>query len=142
MIVSLSASHAALEPPYLSMKLTLLPLMGPFHLRYPLYNAVSVRDAVAAFQPHGVATTALAADALADPLWQDTPELVLPHTVVPWARRRGVPVYGVYRPSPDPAAATDFRRYAAQYPKLRDARAARGRRAPAAGRTSRAAPSP
>ncbi|CAN5859290.1 hypothetical protein BH24DEI2_BH24DEI2_10230 [soil metagenome] len=103
------------------MHLTLVPLMGPFHLRYPLYNAVSVRDAVMMFEPHAVATTALAPNALADPLWRDTPELVLPHTVVPWARRRGVPIHGVYQPSPDDSAAQDFRRYAAQYPKLRDA---------------------
>lgn len=104
-----------------TMQLVLLPLMGPFHLRYPLYNAVSVRDAVAAFRPEALVTTALVPSALATPDWQDTPEVVLPHTVVPWARRQGVPVYGVLAPSPDPVAADDFRRYAAQYPKLRDA---------------------
>ena len=103
------------------MRLTLIPLMGPFHLRYPLYNAVSVRDAVAAFQPDAVATSALAPGALDTPRWQDTPEIVLPHTVVPWARRWGIPVYGVHAPSPDPVALDDFRRYAAQYPKLREA---------------------
>ncbi len=103
------------------MQFTLLPLMGPFHLRYPLYNAVSVRDAVAAFQPEAVATTALAPGALENPRWQDTPEIVLPHTVIPWARRQNVPVYGVYQPSPDPSALQDFRRYAAQYLKLREA---------------------
>ena len=95
--------------------------MGPFHLRYPLYNAVSVRDAVATFEPDALATTALPPDSLNDPGWQDTPEIVLPHTVVPWARRQRVPVYGVHQPSPDPAALNDFRRYAAQYPKVREA---------------------
>lgn len=103
------------------MKLVLVPLMGPFHLRYALYNAVSVRDIVTAFQPEAIATTALAPGSLDDPRWQDTPEIVLPHTVVPWARRQQIPVYSVLEPSPDPAALEDFRRYAAQYPQLREA---------------------
>ena len=101
------------------MKLLLLPLMGPFHLRYPQYNAVSVRDAVAAFEPEAVVTTAVKPESFDDPRWQDTPETPLPHTVVPWAKRQDVPVYPVFEPTPDPNALNDFRRYAGQYPQLR-----------------------
>ena len=93
------------------MKLTPLPLMGAFHLHYPLYNAVSLRDLVAATNPDIVVTPVLHADAFEDPAWQDTPELALPLAVVPWASRAGVPVYGVAVPSPDPDAKDDFRRY-------------------------------
>ena len=103
------------------MQITLIPLMGPFHLRYALYNAVSVRDTVVSTRPEALATTALAPGAFGSSRWQDTPELVLPHTVVPWARRHKVPMYGVLEASPDDSAANDFRRYAAQYPKLRTA---------------------
>ena len=101
------------------MPLTLIPLVGPFHLRYPLYNAVSVRDALRAFAPDALALTPLAQGALTTPQWQDTPEVALPHTVVPWARQVGLALYPVYEPSPDPAAPGDFRRYAQQYERVR-----------------------
>ncbi len=99
------------------MNLTLIPLLGALHLRFPSYNAVSVRDATAAFRPDAVAATGLAPHFQDHPDWQDTDEIVLPHTIVPWAHARGVPVYGVYEPSPDPSAAVDFQRYLADYGK-------------------------
>lgn len=101
-----------------TMKLTPLPLMGAFHLHYPLYNAVSLRDLVVATNPDIVVTPVLHADAFEDPAWQDTPELALPLAVVPWASRAGVPVYGVAVPSPDPDAKDDFRRYLKAYPRI------------------------
>lgn len=100
--------------------LTLIPLMGPFHLRFPLYNAVSVRDVLAAFEPDAVVTTALLPEAFVTPDWQDTPEVPLPLTVVPWAERKGVDVVGVLEPSPDPSAEADFQRYLSQYEKTRN----------------------
>ncbi len=94
--------------------------MGPFHLRFPLYNAVSVRDILAAFEPDAVATTALLPEAFDTPDWQDTPEVPLPLTVVPWTKRKGVEVVGVLEPSPDPSAEADFQRYLSQYEKTRN----------------------
>ncbi|UCH24779.1 MAG: hypothetical protein JSV66_12615 [Trueperaceae bacterium] len=94
---------------------SLIPLMGPFHLHYPLYNAVSVRDTVKAFTPDGLATTALNPGAFANPGWQDTPELALPLSVVPWARSHGLALEAVGEPSPDPTASTDFVRYLREY---------------------------
>ncbi len=101
------------------MKLTLVPLMGPFHLRFPLYNAVSVKDIVRDVQPDVVATTVLEPDTFSTLDWQDTPEIPLPLSVVPWARRNGKEVYGVLEPSPDPSAEADFQRYLSQYEKTR-----------------------
>lgn len=101
--------------------IVLIPLVGPLHLMYPAYNTVTVRAAVEAAGPAAIATTALEPGAFEDPLWQDTPELALPQTVVPWARRHGVPVEPIGAPSPDPAAASDFARYASTYPALRQA---------------------
>ena len=99
---------------------TLIPLMGPFHLRFPLYNAVSVRDILRDFAPDAVATTALGPGAFGTPNWQDTPEIPLPLSVIPWARQNGVSVYGVLEPSPDPAAEADFQRYLSQYEQTRN----------------------
>lgn len=99
------------------MNVTIFPLLGALHLRFPSYNAVSVRDAVAAFRPDAVVATGLEPDFRADPDWQATPEIVLPHTIVPWARARDLPVYGVHQPSPDPSAARDFQRYLNDYGK-------------------------
>jgi hypothetical protein len=45
----------------------MVPLVGPFHLRFPRYNAVTVRDVVAAEAPELVLTTALPADAFDAP---------------------------------------------------------------------------
>ena len=102
------------------MQLSLVPLMGPLHLRFPLYNAVSVRDAVAAFEPDALALTPLEPNTLATPAWQDTQEIALPLAVVPWAKKRGLPLHPVLEPSPDPTAERDFRRYAAQYTDARN----------------------
>lgn len=102
------------------MEILLLPLMGPWHLHYPRYNAVSVLELADWAEPEALLSTALAPGAFHDPAWQDTPEVALPLTLVPWARRRGLAVEGVLEPSPDPAAAADFRRYAEAYPELRD----------------------
>ncbi|MDQ3397248.1 MAG: hypothetical protein M3511_05655 [Deinococcota bacterium] len=101
------------------MKITLLPLLGPLHLRYPAYNAVTVRDYVARVQPEALAVTALEAGSLDHPNWQDTAEIALPLALVPWAKGQGVPLYPVHEPSPDPAAEGDFRRYLEQYPQGR-----------------------
>ncbi|MEX2502649.1 MAG: hypothetical protein WD336_09750 [Trueperaceae bacterium] len=91
------------------MPLVLVPLVGPFHLRFPRYNVVTVREQVAAVRPAAVLTTALHADdALSDPAWQELEEPALTMTVVPWARRAGVPVEPVGSPSPDPEAAASF----------------------------------
>jgi len=100
------------------VKLTLVPLLGPFHLHYPAYNAVSVRETVAAFQPDALALTPLGPDGLSTPAWQSTPEIPLPLSVVPWARGR-VPLHGVFERSPDKGAEGDFRRYLEGYPQLR-----------------------
>lgn len=101
------------------MQLTLVPLMGPFHLRYPAYNVVTVRDIVIASQPDTIATTVLQTDDLKRPAWQDTLEVALPHTVIPWAKKRNLPIYGVFEPSPDPSALEDFKRFANEYPALK-----------------------
>ncbi len=101
------------------MQLTFIPLMGPFHLRYPAYNVVSVRDVVASSNPDALVTTILQTDDLNTPAWQDTLEVALPHTVIPWAKKHSVPVYGVFEKSPDETAAEDFKRFANEYPALK-----------------------
>ncbi|MBS3933748.1 MAG: hypothetical protein KGZ35_05270, partial [Truepera sp.] len=80
------------------MRLTLLPLLGALHLRYPSYNAVTVQELTAASAPEALATTALTPDSLSTPAWQDTPEIALPMMVIPWAERRGLAVYGLAEP--------------------------------------------
>ncbi|ADI15845.1 hypothetical protein [Truepera radiovictrix] len=101
------------------MKLALLPLLGPWHLLYPRYNAVSVLELVRAFAPEALALTPLVPGALRDPRWQATPEVALPLSVVPWAQRRALPLYEVFEPSPDEAAESDFRRYLEAYETTR-----------------------
>lgn len=98
------------------MQLLLLPLMGPLHLRYPAYNAVTVRDLVADFAPDALAVAAPGGE---DPSWRDSPELALPLAVVPWLRRRALSFHAVFEPSSDPTAERDFRRYLSQYPQSR-----------------------
>ncbi len=93
--------------------------MGPFHLRYPAYNVVTVRDMVAASQPEAIVTTVLETEDFNGSAWQDTLELALPHTVIPWAKKRNMSVYGVFEKSPDPTALEDFKRFANEYPALR-----------------------
>ena len=100
------------------MRLTLIPLMGAFHLRYPLYNSVTVRDILKASRPQAVITTVFQTQDLQTPQWQDTPEIALPQALIPWIKQQQIPFYGVLEPSPDPQALEDFRRYAHEYPKL------------------------
>lgn len=99
------------------MNVTLLPLMGALHLQYPQYNAVTVRDLVAAAKPDALALVPLAEGALDDPAWQDTPEIALPLAVVPWAKKQGVPLHCLAEPSPDADAYADFQRYTNEYPQ-------------------------
>lgn len=101
------------------MQLTFAPLMGPFHLRYPAYNVVTVRDIVAASQPDVLVTTVLHDDDFSLPAWQDTLEVALPHTLIPWARKHALPIHGIFEKSPDPTALEDFNRFANEYPALK-----------------------
>ncbi|MDZ7799925.1 MAG: hypothetical protein U5K81_03905 [Trueperaceae bacterium] len=103
------------------MALRLVPLVGPFHLRFPRYNAVTVRDVVAAEAPELVLTTALPAGAFREPDWKTTEEVALPMAVVPWAHARGVPLRGAAAPSPDPAARADLERYLSEATAARPA---------------------
>lgn len=97
--------------------------MGALHMRYPAYNVVGVRSVLAQLAPEALALTPLPPD-FRQTRWQDTPELALPLTVIPWAEQQSVPVYGVFEPSPDPAALDDFRRYANEYPQVQQQLAA------------------
>jgi len=98
---------------------TLLPLMGPWHLRHPRWNVATVRDALASVAPDAVWTTALAPGFDAAPAWRATDEVALPWTVAAWAARRGTPLVGVGAPANEDAA--DFERYLAAYPRARAA---------------------
>ncbi len=105
----------------LSASVAVFPLGGPFHTRWPRYNVVHVRESLRAFAPHVVALAPLPPGALDDPAWQDTDELALPHTVVPWAKGAGVPVVevGLARDDRDdpgsPGAGAELRRYLELY---------------------------
>lgn len=101
-------------------RVLLVPLVGPFHTRFPRYNAFDVRDALAAAGVRALALAPLAPGALDDPAWQATDEIALPLAVVPWARRAGVALHEVGCPvgSPDapgpagtPGAAEDVGRF-------------------------------
>jgi tetratricopeptide (TPR) repeat protein len=94
---------------------TLVPLLGPLHVRMPQYNAVSVLRSVQSFEPEALALVPLTPGALGDPAWQDCAETVLPHTVVPWARRTGLMLAEVGAPIQDTAAEDDFHRYLAGF---------------------------
>ena len=96
---------------------TLIPLMGPWHLRHPRWNVVTVRDALDALEPALVWTTALPPDFERDPAWRDTDEIALPWTVAPWATRRGTPLRGIAAPGAEDAP--DFERYLSAYPQAR-----------------------
>lgn len=93
------------------MGLYLVPLLGPFHLRMPRYNAATVVDVLEALGPDRVVTSAVSASALAEPDWRDTEEIALPLAVEPWLRRRGMPLEAIGEPPPDPTAEADMRRY-------------------------------
>ena len=99
----------------------ILPLVGPFHTRWPRYTVGHVREMLASLRPDGVALAPLAAASLRTPAWQDTDEVALPHTVVPWARRTGARLVEVGLAQDDPldpgdaTAAEDLERYLDQY---------------------------
>lgn len=76
-------------------RVTVIPLVGPFHTRFPRYTVVHVRALLEAAEPDALALAPLPPGALATPDWQATGEIALPHTVVPWARRAGVPLHEV-----------------------------------------------
>lgn len=98
-----------------------LPLVGPFHARWPRFTVVHVREMIRSFSPDVVAVAPLAPGDLGTPAWQDTDEVALPHTVVPWATRTGTRVVEVGLAAGDPLApgddlaATDLERYLGQY---------------------------
>jgi len=102
-------------------QLTIVPLVGAFHTRWPRYTVVHVREVTRAFDPDVVALAPLAPGAMADPLWQDTEEVALPRAVVPWARRAGIRLVEVGLAEDDPAdpgdakAEADLRRYLELY---------------------------
>lgn len=79
----------------------LIPLAGALHARWPAFNAVHVRDAVARCDPD-VVCVPLARGALDDDSWQATEEIALPLTVVPWAERAGVPIVTIGIGEDDP----------------------------------------
>lgn len=81
--------------------------MGPWHIRHPRWNVVSVRDALEELEPELLFTTALSADFAGDPHWQATEELALPWSVVPWARQRGLEPIGLRTPGAEEGAAFD-----------------------------------
>lgn len=100
------------------MQICLIPLMGALHLRYPSYNAVAVRDVMIAFNPDAVAISALEPDALSNKHWQDTAEIALPLTVMPWLKKQSLELHLIHEPSPDETAQADFYRFANEYPQL------------------------
>lgn len=92
------------------MSLFLVPLVGPFHRRFPRYNAVTVREVVTEIDPDVLATTALSEGAFERPDWRDVDEPGLAAAVA-WAEARRRRVAAVGEPSPDPSAPGDFVRY-------------------------------
>lgn len=98
------------------MKTMILPLLGPFHVLSPQYNAETLADLLQAFAPDAVVLTSLAEGSLDGQEWQATHETALPLAVVPWARRRKVPLHLLAPVHPDPTAQADFMRYAREYP--------------------------
>lgn len=101
------------------MSVTLVPLLGAWHLRYPVYNAASVLSLVRASRPEIVVPAPLAPGDLETPAWRDTPEIVLP-SVLSWAERQGVKLEPGMPASPDPDAEADFQRYLVGYPQARE----------------------
>ena len=100
------------------MAVLLLPLLGPLHVRYPALNAVTLRDVLAELEPGAVATTVLQAEELETENWQDTFELALPLTLVPWLREQKLELHAVAPPVQDATAQADFFRYTGEMPAL------------------------
>ena len=89
------------------MPLFLVPLVGPFHRRFPRYNAATVTEIVAAQAPEALATTAISADAWAGAAWRDLDDPALA-AALDWAVAHKLPVHAIGEPSPDPSAPDDF----------------------------------
>lgn len=106
--------------PDIRMRLTLLPLLGPLHLRYPALNAFTVRDVLVETGASAVAVTALAEGQTRQPDWQDTFETALPLAVIPWLQEHGPQPLLVGEPSSDPQAEADFRRFVQEMPGLQE----------------------
>lgn len=96
------------------MPLFLVPLVGPFHLRFPRYNAVTVRDVAAALRPVHLLTSAVPAGTDDESAVLDSDEVALPLAVLPWTAATGRRLVAVGEPSPDPAAPADMERYLRQ----------------------------
>ena len=101
------------------MRITLIPLVASFHMRFPAYNTETVVDCLKALKPDVVVTTAFTQADFESGAWLHTPEVALPLSVVPWVQKNKVKVLGGLEPSPDPTAEGDFRRYIEQYTQLR-----------------------
>lgn len=99
----------------------LVPLVGPFHLRFPRYNAVTVRDVAAALRPDRLLTSALPQGTEGESAWLETEEVALPLAVVPWAGSERRRILAVGEPSPDPSAPADMERFLQQAPAGREA---------------------
>lgn len=76
-------------------RIVVVPLVGPFHTRFPRYNAFDVRDALRASGVEALALAPLAPGALKGQEWHGTDEIVLPLGVVPWAQRAGLALHEV-----------------------------------------------
>ncbi len=92
------------------MAIVLLPLVGPFHRRFPRFNAVTVLESVQLVRPTTVLTTAVTEKDLRGESWRELDEPAL-DLAITWATRAGKAVAGVGEPSPDPQAQEDFGRY-------------------------------
>ncbi len=102
-------------------RITLVPIAAGLHLRWPRYNAAVLTEVLRRGAPQALALEPLTPGFERDPSWRDHDEILLPWVAVPWARRAGVPVYGVHEPSPHPNAPSELERYLAGYPAARAA---------------------
>jgi hypothetical protein len=79
----------------LQKPITMLPLMGPWHLRHPRWNVITLRDTLEVLDPELLLSTALNPAFASDPNWLASDELALPWSVAPWARQRGLELIGL-----------------------------------------------
>jgi tetratricopeptide (TPR) repeat protein len=89
----------------------LLPMLGPFHLLQPRYNALSVLEVAKTYRPKQIILASYDQELLNR--WQDTPEVSLFH-LIPWAKQAGIPVVAALQA---PSSEADFRQALAMYPK-------------------------
>ena len=115
----------------MSKSITILPLLGDLHVRYPRYNSEVLRSMAEHSGAEALALPDIDHASLETPSWQDSPESCLAMGIVPWARARSIPIYGVHRPSPDSQANQDFIELLSAYPqgqqKLQDSQRYLGR---------------